>query len=153
MSPCGPGPLSRWPTGSCGDALRPGTPNATYMPGLAPAMMTMRRAMRLCRFHFSTAAATQMTPTSSSVVFLKYSAATCGRPAQVTPYPTQGPVLVGSIGCAQHNSFSTGCWQTSSREMRDIKIANSFIYIYIYIKMLKNFYIHIHPSYLGQALC
>ena len=47
------------------------------MPGLAPAIKTMRRAMRLCKFHFSTAAATQMTPTNSSVVFLKYSAATC----------------------------------------------------------------------------
>lgn len=50
----------------------------THMPGLAPAIRTMRRAMRLCRFHFSTAAATQITPTSSSVVFLKYSPATCG---------------------------------------------------------------------------
>lgn len=67
-----------------------GTSRATYMPGLAPAIMTMRRAMRLCRFHFSTAAATQMTPTSSSVVFLKYSAATCGKAAG-QPLPRRGP--------------------------------------------------------------
>jgi hypothetical protein len=53
------------------------TCHVTHMPGLAPAIKTMRRAMRLCKFHFSTAAATQMTPTNSSVVFLKYSAATC----------------------------------------------------------------------------
>lgn len=46
------------------------------MPGLAPAIITMRRAMRLCRFHFSMDAARQMTPISSSVVSLKYSAAT-----------------------------------------------------------------------------
>lgn len=49
----------------------------TYMPGLAPAIMTIRRAMRLCRFHFSMEAARQITPISNSVVSLKYSEATC----------------------------------------------------------------------------
>ncbi len=49
----------------------------TYMPGLAPATMTIRRAMRLCRFHFSMEAARQITPISNSVVSLKYSEATC----------------------------------------------------------------------------
>ena len=49
---------------------------ATHMPGLAPAIITIRRAMRLCRFHFSMEAARQMTPISSRVVSLKYSAAT-----------------------------------------------------------------------------
>lgn len=49
----------------------------THMPGLAPAIITMRRAIRLWRFHFSTEAATQITPMRSKVVFLKYSAATC----------------------------------------------------------------------------
>lgn len=49
----------------------------THMPGLAPAIITMRRAIRLWRFHFSTEAATQITPMRSRVVFLKYSAATC----------------------------------------------------------------------------
>lgn len=47
-----------------------------HMPGFAPAIITMRRAMRLCRFHFSMEAARQMTPISSRVVSLQYSAAT-----------------------------------------------------------------------------
>lgn len=50
--------------------------HGTHMPGLAPAIITMRRAMRLCRFHFSMDAARQMTPISSRVVSLQYSAAT-----------------------------------------------------------------------------
>lgn len=62
----------------------------THMPGLAPAIKTMRRAMRLCKFHFSTAAATQMTPTSSSVVFLKYSAATCREAGKVSHHLGEG---------------------------------------------------------------
>lgn len=49
---------------------------AAHMPGLAPAIITIRRAMRLCRFHFSMEAARQMTPISSRVVSLQYSAAT-----------------------------------------------------------------------------
>lgn len=48
----------------------------TDMPGLAPAIITIFRAMRLCRFHFSMEAARQMTPISSRVVSLQYSAAT-----------------------------------------------------------------------------
>lgn len=48
----------------------------TYIPGFAPAIITMRRAMRLCRFHFSIEAARQMTPIRRSVVSLKYSDAT-----------------------------------------------------------------------------
>ena len=47
-----------------------------HMPGLAPATITMRKAMRLWRFHFSMEAARQMTPISSRVVSLQYSAAT-----------------------------------------------------------------------------
>lgn len=69
---------------------RPRTPRVTHMPGLAPAIKTMRRAMRLCKFHFSTAAATQMTPSSSSVVFLKYSAATCREARKVNHQPGRG---------------------------------------------------------------
>lgn len=55
----------------------PHAEGSTHMPGLAPAIITMRRAIRLWRFHFSTEAATQITPMRSKVVFLKYSAATC----------------------------------------------------------------------------
>lgn len=55
----------------------PQSQKSTHMPGLAPAIITMRRAIRLWRFHFSTEAATQITPMRSKVVFLKYSAATC----------------------------------------------------------------------------
>lgn len=62
------------------------------MPGLAPAIKTIRRAMRLCKFHFSTAAATQMTPTNSSVVFLKYSAATCREVRKVSYQLEKGHV-------------------------------------------------------------
>lgn len=69
------------------DRTSRGGPRMTHVPGLAPAIRTMRRAMRLCRFHFSTAAATQMTPTSSSVVFLKYSAATCRSPDRSPSWP------------------------------------------------------------------
>lgn len=47
-----------------------------HMPGFAPAIITIRRAMRLCRFHFSMEAARQMTPIRRSVVSLQYSAAT-----------------------------------------------------------------------------
>lgn len=71
-------------TSCCGSGPAPRTPHVTHMPGLAPAIKTMRRAMRLCKFHFSTAAATQMTPTSSSVVFLKYSAATWRESGEVS---------------------------------------------------------------------
>lgn len=53
-----------------------GVKSTTDMPGFAPATITMRRAMRLCRFHFSMEDARQMTPISSRVVSLQYSAAT-----------------------------------------------------------------------------
>lgn len=73
-------------TSCCDSGHCPRTPHVTHMPGLAPAIKTMRRAMRLCKFHFSTAAATQITPTNSSVVFLKYSAATCRSGRSVTSW-------------------------------------------------------------------
>lgn len=77
-------------TSCCDSCHCPRTPHMTHMPGLAPAIKTMRRAMRLCKFHFSTAAATQMTPTNSSVVFLKYSAATCREVRKAGHQPRRG---------------------------------------------------------------
>lgn len=84
-------------TTCCGSGPAPWSPHVTHMPGLAPAIKTMRRAMRLCKFHFSTAAATQMTPTSSSVVFLKYSAATCRESGEVSHRLGKKPWPVRSV--------------------------------------------------------
>lgn len=107
-----------------------GTPKATYMPGLAPAIMTIRRAMRLCRFHFSTAAATQMTPTSSSVVFLKYSAATCGkaarRPLPPGPAHVSGPAHAPSAAHAPSPTQDTPLEtpQAGGTEVRAVGVAD-----------------------------
>lgn len=90
------------------------------MPGLAPAIKTMRRAMRLCKFHFSTAAATQMTPTSSSVVFLKYSAATCGEGGKVSHQLGKGPWPVPCVLRARG-------WQRRNREASLFQIAGYFL--------------------------
>lgn len=120
------------PVAHCtGGPLRLDTPSATYMPGLAPAIMTMRRAMRLCRFHFSTAAATQMTPTSSSVVFLKYSAATCrgqhGHPP-TPPHPGSPPPLPREHGTGQTKPILEQRLANKEQGVRVIKTANCYIH-------------------------
>ncbi|KAG7234707.1 hypothetical protein INR49_004113 [Caranx melampygus] len=56
------------PSTNLDETLSHGCVCAAHMPGLAPAIITMRRAMRLCRFHFSMEAAKQMTPISSRVL-------------------------------------------------------------------------------------
>ncbi|TNN35798.1 hypothetical protein EYF80_054033 [Liparis tanakae] len=79
------------------------------MPGLAPAIITMRRAMRLCRFHFSMEAARQMTPISSSVVSLQYSAATW-------TVATRGPQLQADPQTTLMNSVDASAERSDEQE-------------------------------------